>query len=274
MGCNTDLKAKQNSSGVRNPPAPHAHTCCTPARALAWTSLFTCPHPAAQFGVWGRWPVLQRQRRFLLSAAQRSRKAAAVREANTGRVRPGEVGNGRHLPGWYPCPSQWGKEQVGTVPMPRNGGPPMHPDVGEPRPCGLPGAALPARVVPPFALPPAPWVPHGVQQCGLRVPIPAPCWASLHLGWGQAGRDEAEIKLLMSPSVTGPPITGVGNEEMMECDWGRGAGCRGLQYGGDWGVSPSLPNFLIALLWGVGQKGPRGDQALTIPEAPRYLGGD
>lgn len=44
--------------------------------------------------------------------------------------------------------------------MPRSGGPPVHPDVGKPRPCcGLPRTVLPARVVHSFALPPAPWVP-------------------------------------------------------------------------------------------------------------------
>lgn len=41
-------------------------------------------------------------------------------------------------------------------------------------------------------------------------------------------------------------------------------------------MSPSLCKFLISIrhiLWGGGQKGPRGDQAITIPEAPRIWEG-
>lgn len=120
----------------------------------------------------------------------------------------------------------------------------------------------------------SPGAPMGCSNVASECPSlhpagPVPTWAG-----GRAGRDEAEIKLLMSPSVTRPPITRAGNEEMMERDWGRGAGYRGLQHGGNWEVSPSLHNFLIAIrhiLWGGGQKEPRGDQATTIPDTPMHL---
>lgn len=77
-------------------------------------------------------------------------------------------------------------------------------------------------------------------HCRRRVPTSAPCkcpfgvqqWNAVASGcpslhpaelvptWagGRAGRDKAEIKLLMSPSVTRPPITQAGIEEMMEGD--------------------------------------------------------
>lgn len=47
-------------------------------------------------------------------------------------------------------------------------------------------------------------------------------------------------------------------------------GVSGMETTGGVTISPQLPQRHI--LWGGGQKGPRGDQAITIPEAPRHLG--
>lgn len=74
--------------------------------------------------------------------------------------------------------------------MLRNGCPCMHPDVGEPRPCGLPRAVLPARVVHSSALPAAPRVPP--RSAAMWPPGAHPC-------------------TLLGSS---PPGLGVGQEEM------------------------------------------------------------
>lgn len=171
-------------------PVPIPAACksaCTPACALAWTP---CSHahillPRLGCGAGGRY--FRGSGDPCYPPAQRSRKAATVTEANKGRVRPGRwatAGTCWHLPWWHPCPSQWGKEQGGTVPMPRNGGPPCTPMSGSRGHVGCPEQCCQPVLCTPVLSQQLPGCPHGVQQCGLRVPIPAPCWAGPHLGWG------------------------------------------------------------------------------------------
>lgn len=175
-----------------NLPAPRAHTCCLQVclhscLCPGLDPLLTCPYPAAQVGVWGWWPVLQRQRRSLLSAGTKEPKGRHRYGSKQGQGEAGKVataGTCWHLPWWHPCPSQWGKEQGGTVPMPRNGGPPCTPMLGSRGHVGCPEQCCQPVLCTPVLSQQLPGCPHGVQQCGLRVPIPAPCWAGPHLGWG------------------------------------------------------------------------------------------
>lgn len=227
MGCNMDPKAKQKSGGSEKPtctPCSHLLLAGQPAllpvpwpRLLAPMATSCCP-------LWGVGPVLQRQRRFLSSARTKEPKGAAVTEANKGRVRPGRWAtagtcHGVSLPipvgqgAGRCCPhaEEWGFPRCREAKAVRAAQDSVaspccallcspSSSVGAPMGCGSVASGCPSR-----------------HPAG-----PVSTWAG-----GQAGRDEAKIKLLMSPSVTRPPITWAGNEEMMECDEGRGAGCRG-----------------------------------------------
>lgn len=171
---------------MRNLPAPHAHTCCLQA------CLCSCPCPGLLAGMptrccplWGGgcWPALQRQRRSLLSAGTKEPKAAAVSGANTGRVRPGRWATASACHAGIPAHPSGARSREALSPC-RGMGVPPAPRCRGAEAMWAPQGSAASPCCAPLCSPQLRGYPHAVQQCGLRVPIAAPCWASPHLGWG------------------------------------------------------------------------------------------
>lgn len=102
---------RQSRSGGEKPtctPCPHLLLAGLPALLpVPWPGL-RVPMPTSRCPVWGagRWPALQRRRRSLLSAATKEPKGGRRYGSKHGQGEARKVGNGRHLPWGYPCPSQ------------------------------------------------------------------------------------------------------------------------------------------------------------------------
>lgn len=265
---------------------------CTPC-PYPQLALLPAPLPATRFGVRGGSGARAASRCFrggggpCYLLAQRSRNAA-VTGANKGRARlgggqpPAPAGN---RPGGIAA-GGGARGRVALSPCPGMGVPPQAPQCqGAKATWAAQGGAacwcvlhtrMHARVLSHRLCGSPPWgaaMGHSGLRCSSLHPAGmVPTWAG-----GRAGRDQAEIKLLMSPSVTRPPITQAGNEEMTEggVAGGRGAGCQGPQHGGSWGLSPCLNSFPIttrhppspqglpATSCGVGD---RGDQGVAGPQ--------
>lgn len=182
MGSRAAIRTRWQSrreEGVRKLPAPHAHTCCLKSVCPGPDSWLVCPHPAAQCGC-GAGDRHFRGSTVPVIRRHKGAEGPPPLGSKQGQGEARKVGNGLHLPCWNPCPSPRGKEQGGTAPCQGMGVSPA-PRCQEPRP---PLWAAQGSAASPCCAPlcsPTPW---GAAMWPLRVPIPAPCWASPHLGWG------------------------------------------------------------------------------------------